>query len=142
MCNEVVRSSGPRPKWADFRSRAPTSPCLGESEVQLDRNSPNDKVCSLSGSLSIAPGNMPLLMSCGRPRLHDETNTGTISYGEFEKLHGFLTHMAQSFQYFDQDQGGTLSPDEVYRAIQHAGESLVQGPHRSYCKNFCKLESD
>lgn len=54
-------------------------------------------------------------------RLHDADATGCISFQEFERLHEFLTSMQQSFSYFDQDKGGSLSLDEVCRAVTHAG---------------------
>lgn len=57
-------------------------------------------------------------------KIHDVDSTGCISFQEFERLHDFLTTMQQTFSYFDQDKGGSLSLDEIYRAMTHAGFKL------------------
>lgn len=55
-------------------------------------------------------------------RVHDRNNSGTIDFTEFRRLHEFLVDMQNSFNYFDRDRGGTLTPDEVYSAVVNAGE--------------------
>jgi Ca2+-binding EF-hand superfamily protein len=39
-------------------------------------------------------------------------------------LHGFITTTQQAFYYFDKDRSGSLSLDEVYNALSHAGFRL------------------
>ncbi|GMH32464.1 hypothetical protein BSKO_00298 [Bryopsis sp. KO-2023] len=87
---------------------------------------------------ALAMGNMrfSLTVTAQMIRLHDADHTGTISYTEFEQLHAFLMNMQQSFQYFDQDRGGSLSRDEVFRAISHAGFNLDQPSFDSVVKAF------
>lgn len=57
-------------------------------------------------------------------RVHDPTGRGEIDLQEFQQLHHFLVSMQNSFTYFDRDRGGTLTPDELYQAIIHAGFSF------------------
>lgn len=67
------------------------------------------------------------LALCARMiRLYDRDNSGTIDFNEFQQLHGFLMGSHASFHHFDQDRSGSLSPHEVYQALQHAGFRLDQ----------------
>ncbi|CAD7701349.1 unnamed protein product [Ostreobium quekettii] len=59
-------------------------------------------------------------------RMHDKDGSGSINFQEFEHLTTFLTEMRSSFNYFDSDRGGSLSLDEIHRAITHAGFQLDQ----------------
>jgi len=54
-------------------------------------------------------------------RVHDTSGAGEINLEEFRRLHHFLVTMQNSFNYFDKDRGGTLTPDEIYQAVSHAG---------------------
>ena len=56
-------------------------------------------------------------------RVHDTNGRGEIDLEEFRKLHNFLVDMQNSFTYFDRDRGGTLTPDELYQAVTHAGHT-------------------
>ena len=59
-------------------------------------------------------------------RVHDTNGRGEIDLEEFRKLHGFLVSAQNSFTVFDRDRGGTLTPDELYDAVKHAGEPSHQ----------------
>jgi hypothetical protein len=37
------------------------------------------------------------------------------------QLHEFLTNVQHSFEYFDQDRSNSLSYDEIFNALTHAG---------------------
>ena len=54
-------------------------------------------------------------------RLYDQDNSGTIGFGEFEKLHGFLVNLQHKFTLFDRDENSWLTPDEAYEAITQWG---------------------
>lgn len=49
--------------------------------------------------------------------MHDQDNSGTIDFSEFEKLHAFLVDLQLKFTRFDRDKNSWLSPDEAYEAI-------------------------
>lgn len=68
-------------------------------------------------------------------RIHDRDGTGGLSLEEFGKLHEFLTNVQHSFEYFDQDRSNSLSYDEIYLALTHAGgyDHLVHPPARLFC---------
>lgn len=55
-------------------------------------------------------------------RVHDSNGRGEIDLEEFRRLHNFLVNMQNSFNFFDKDRGGTLTPDELFQAVVHAGK--------------------
>lgn len=55
-------------------------------------------------------------------RVHDTSGIGEISIEEFRRLYHFLVTMQNSFNYYDTDKNGALTPDEIYRAIVQAGK--------------------
>eukprot|EP00884_Botryococcus_braunii_P021293 jgi/Botrbrau1/7848/Bobra.9_2s0025.1 len=57
-------------------------------------------------------------------RMHDKDGSGTISRAEFGDLHGFLDSMRTSFEKFDLDRSGSLSPSEIESALKQAGFQL------------------
>eukprot|EP00210_Caulerpa_lentillifera_P006878 g6575.t1 len=59
-------------------------------------------------------------------RVHDTSGAGEISLEEFRRLHHFLVTVQNSFNYFDKDKRGTLTPGEIYQAIVQAGYRLHQ----------------
>ncbi|CAD7704399.1 unnamed protein product [Ostreobium quekettii] len=69
-------------------------------------------------------------------RVHDQNRSGAIDFAEFKNLHEFLVSMQNSFNYFDRDRGGTLSPDEIYQAVSHAGFHLDQHAFYSMVRAF------
>jgi EF hand len=54
-------------------------------------------------------------------RMHDKDGNGTISREEFLGLHTFLDSMRTSFEKFDLDKSGNLSPAEIESALKQAG---------------------
>ncbi|GMH33023.1 hypothetical protein BSKO_00857 [Bryopsis sp. KO-2023] len=69
-------------------------------------------------------------------RVHDQNNSGSIDFNEFRRLHEFLVDMQNSFNYFDKDRGGTLTPDEVYSAVVNAGFRLDQHAFSAMVRAF------
>ncbi len=59
-------------------------------------------------------------------RIHDRDGSGTIDFEEFGKLHEFLTNVQHSFEYFDQDKSNSLSYDEIFQALSHAGGPSIR----------------
>ncbi|KAF8064663.1 prmA [Scenedesmus sp. PABB004] len=59
-------------------------------------------------------------------RAFDTDNSRSLGFEEFQRLHFFLVNVQQSFQTFDRDRSGRLSPDEVHQALQQAGFALDQ----------------
>ncbi|DBA93267.1 hypothetical protein WJX79_000408 [Trebouxia sp. C0005] len=57
-------------------------------------------------------------------RIQNHGRANSISCAEFCRLHGFLTDMQQSFQYFGQAHAGQLQQTEAMEALQHAGFQL------------------
>jgi len=54
-------------------------------------------------------------------RAFDTDNSRTLGYDEFQRLHFFLVNVQNSFQTFDRDRSGKLTPDEVLQALRQAG---------------------
>eukprot|EP00210_Caulerpa_lentillifera_P001778 g1708.t1 len=54
-------------------------------------------------------------------RLYDTSGSGEVSLADFRQLHSFLINVQQSYNYFDRDRSGTLTPDEVYQALLYSG---------------------
>eukprot|EP00879_Flechtneria_rotunda_P033938 GHRR01037853.1.p1 GENE.GHRR01037853.1~~GHRR01037853.1.p1 ORF type:complete len:129 (-),score=20.24 GHRR01037853.1:216-602(-) len=55
-------------------------------------------------------------------RAFDTSNARSLGYEEFQRLHIFLVNVQNSFQTFDRDRSGKLTPDEVTNALRQAGE--------------------
>ncbi|WIA18681.1 hypothetical protein OEZ86_005149 [Tetradesmus obliquus] len=60
-------------------------------------------------------------------RAFDVDNSRSLGFAEFSRLHYFLVNVQNSFQTFDRDRSGRLTPDEVAQALQQAGFQL-DGP--------------
>lgn len=91
--------------------------------IDRDKNGQLTAV-ELQAALSLGGLNFSLATVAHIIRIHDRRNSGTISFEEFAKLHEFLTNVQQSFEYFDQDRSNSLSYDEIYNALTHAGYQL------------------
>ncbi len=71
-------------------------------------------------------------------RIQNHGRASSISCAEFCRLHGFLTDMQQSFQYFGQAHAGQLQQTEAMEALQHAGQCLARPLVSLYClAYFC-----
>eukprot|EP00879_Flechtneria_rotunda_P002386 GHRR01002582.1.p1 GENE.GHRR01002582.1~~GHRR01002582.1.p1 ORF type:complete len:169 (+),score=42.16 GHRR01002582.1:192-698(+) len=57
-------------------------------------------------------------------RAFDTSNARSLGYEEFQRLHIFLVNVQNSFQTFDRDRSGKLTPDEVTNALRQAGFNL------------------
>ena len=54
----------------------------------------------------------------------DTDRGGTIGVNEFVAMHKFLTHMRDTFYYFDQDRSGFLDLGELYNALTRSGYQI------------------
>ncbi|KIZ04000.1 hypothetical protein MNEG_3963 [Monoraphidium neglectum] len=78
----------------------------------------------LQAALQLGGLNFSLATVAHIIRIHDRSNSGSITFDEFSKLHEFLTNVQHSFEYFDQDRSNSLSYDEIFNALTHAGYQL------------------
>jgi Ca2+-binding EF-hand superfamily protein len=60
-------------------------------------------------------------------RAFDATQSRTLGFDEFQRLHNFLVNVQGSFRTFDRDRSGKLSTDEINSALKQAGFAL-DGP--------------
>eukprot|EP00882_Tetradesmus_deserticola_P001849 GHRQ01001983.1.p2 GENE.GHRQ01001983.1~~GHRQ01001983.1.p2 ORF type:complete len:170 (+),score=46.16 GHRQ01001983.1:152-661(+) len=60
-------------------------------------------------------------------RAFDVGRSRSLDFSDFCRLHYFLVNVQNSFQTFDRDRSGRLTPDEVEHALQQAGFQL-DGP--------------
>ncbi|GMH42685.1 hypothetical protein BSKO_10604 [Bryopsis sp. KO-2023] len=91
--------------------------------VDADKNGQLD--CSeLQKSLALSNLKFSLVTIGQLIRVHDRTNTGTITLEEFKDLHRFLRAATKTFRQLDVDKKGSLTYDEVWTAIQIAGISM------------------
>jgi len=91
--------------------------------VDIDRSG---KISVHELQRALAMGNLCFSLStvAHMIRVHDTSGRGEIDFEEFRKLHNFLVNMQNSFTFFDKDRGGTLTPDELFQAVAHAGFNL------------------
>lgn len=75
-------------------------------------------------------------------RINDRDNSGTIDFNEFERLHGFLSNVQASFDFFDSDHSGKLSMAEISAALSRAG-FMIDGPAlKAVFSRFDPLRTD
>ncbi|GBF91885.1 hypothetical protein Rsub_04990 [Raphidocelis subcapitata] len=78
----------------------------------------------LQSALQLGGLNFSLATVAHIIRIHDRSNSGSIAFDEFIKLHEFLTNVQHSFEYFDGDRDGRLAFEEISSALSHAGYQL------------------
>ncbi|GAB4817232.1 hypothetical protein N2152v2_004278 [Parachlorella kessleri] len=92
---------------------------------QIDRDGSGTlDVFELQRALALGQLNFSLKTVQALMRLHDKDASGHIDLQEFERLHSFLINISNSFRYFDADRSGSLSKQEVWQALHHAGFRL------------------
>ncbi|GBG00110.1 hypothetical protein Rsub_12851 [Raphidocelis subcapitata] len=75
--------------------------------IDKDRNGKLTAM-ELQSALQLGGLNFSLATVAHIIRIHDRSNSGTIMFGEFCKLHEFLTNVQHSFDYFDSKGSGYL----------------------------------
>ena len=54
-------------------------------------------------------------------KMFDKNNNAEIDFEEFMQLHQYLIQMKQGFEFVDTDKSGSLSFDEISRALAQSG---------------------
>mmetsp|Transcript_3299 Transcript_3299/g.9479 ORF Transcript_3299/g.9479 Transcript_3299/m.9479 type:complete len:173 (-) Transcript_3299:93-611(-) len=103
--------------------------------VDVDRSG-SISVMELQRALALGNLNFSLATVAHMIRLHDQKQTGSINFQDFQSLHTFLTNMRASFQYFDSDRSGQLDLNEVHNAVTRAGFQLDEHAFYATCKAF------
>ena len=90
----------------------------------------------LQNALQLGGLNFSLATVAHIIRIHDRTGKGAIAFADFSRLHEFLTNVQHSFEYFDKDKSGSLSYDEIFAALQHAGYTLERQALQAVFQRF------
>jgi Ca2+-binding EF-hand superfamily protein len=90
----------------------------------------------LQNALQLGGLNFSLATVAHIIRIHDRTGKGAIAFPDFSRLHEFLTNVQHSFEYFDKDKSGSLSYDEIFAALQHAGYTLERQALQAVFQRF------
>jgi Ca2+-binding EF-hand superfamily protein len=90
----------------------------------------------LQNALQLGGLNFSLATVAHIIRIHDRTSRGAISFPDFARLHDFLSNVQHSFEYFDKDKSGSLSYDEIFAALQHAGYTLERQALQAVFQRF------
>eukprot|EP01026_Neomeris_dumetosa_P023912 TRINITY_DN20092_c0_g1_i4.p1 TRINITY_DN20092_c0_g1~~TRINITY_DN20092_c0_g1_i4.p1 ORF type:complete len:170 (+),score=15.27 TRINITY_DN20092_c0_g1_i4:108-617(+) len=96
------------------------------------------QVTSIELARALAMGNLnfSLAVTAQMIRIYDKKGSGTIGFNEFVELHKFLVQMVQCYKYYDKNNDGTLSADEVFHALQNAGFTLEHRAFQTLVKTF------
>lgn len=95
----------------------------------------------LQNALQLGGLNFSLATVAHIIRIHDRSGRGAIAFSDFSRLHEFLTNVQHSFEYFDRDRSGSLSYDEIFAALQHAGYTLERQALQAVFKRFDPAKS-
>lgn len=57
--------------------------------------------------------------------MFDRNGNGEIDFDEFVQLHTYILQMKQGFEFVDTDKSGTLSLDEISRALAQSGYRIA-----------------
>lgn len=105
--------------------------------IDKDRNGKLTAL-ELQSALQLGGLNFSLATASHIIRIHDRSNSGSISFEEFIKLHEFLSNVQQSFEFF-QNESGMLTVEDIQNALTHAGYQLDKPALQAVFQRFDPL---